>query len=87
MEDETYPFGPASENMFCRMSLPPAPDKRQSEPLSIDPRDEDQDVIVGHAVSFKGRQLYLTTEERGLVSRRTLGPMKQKVRDAHMTGP
>eukprot|EP00959_Pyramimonas_sp_CCMP1952_P089746 1877972-Pyramimonas_sp.AAC.1 len=45
MEDETYLFGPASGNMFCRMSLPPAPDERQSEPPSIDPRDEDQDVI------------------------------------------
>eukprot|EP00959_Pyramimonas_sp_CCMP1952_P315446 6602284-Pyramimonas_sp.AAC.1 len=26
-------------------------------------------------------------EERGRVSRRTLGPMKQKVRDAHILGP
>eukprot|EP00959_Pyramimonas_sp_CCMP1952_P214736 4493763-Pyramimonas_sp.AAC.1 len=69
------------------MSLPPAPDRRQREPLSIDPRDEDQNIIVGHAVSFKGRQLCLTTDERGLISRRTPAPMKQMVRDAHMTGP
>eukprot|EP00959_Pyramimonas_sp_CCMP1952_P251987 5265218-Pyramimonas_sp.AAC.1 len=81
------PVGPASGNMFCRASLPPAPDKRQSEPPPIDPRDGDQEVIVGHAVSFKGRQLSVTTEERGQIIRRTPGPMKQKVRDAHTTGP
>eukprot|EP00959_Pyramimonas_sp_CCMP1952_P446397 9346377-Pyramimonas_sp.AAC.1 len=65
MEDETCLFGPASGNMFCRMSLPPAPGERQREPPSIDPRDEDQDIIVGHAVSFKGRQLFVSAEERG----------------------
>eukprot|EP00959_Pyramimonas_sp_CCMP1952_P239562 5006707-Pyramimonas_sp.AAC.1 len=87
MEDETYPFGPASGNMFCSVSLLPAPDKRQSEPPPMDPRDGDQEVIVGHAVSSKGRQPYVSTEERGQISRRTPRPMKQKVRDAHMTGP
>eukprot|EP00959_Pyramimonas_sp_CCMP1952_P204544 4277089-Pyramimonas_sp.AAC.1 len=27
MDDETFPHGPASTNMFRRSSLPPAPDK------------------------------------------------------------
>eukprot|EP00959_Pyramimonas_sp_CCMP1952_P267119 5584783-Pyramimonas_sp.AAC.1 len=87
MEDEDCSFGPASENMFRRLNLPPAPDKRQSQPLHTDPNDGDQDVAAGHAVSFKVKQLYATAEKRGLISRRTPGPLKQMVYDAHITGP
>eukprot|EP00959_Pyramimonas_sp_CCMP1952_P046359 968030-Pyramimonas_sp.AAC.1 len=90
MDDETYPFGPASDNMFRRLSAPPALDKRQSRPLSTDPNDgdrDDRDVTVGHATLFKDKRLYVTTEERQQILRNTPGPLKQMIHDAHITGP
>eukprot|EP00959_Pyramimonas_sp_CCMP1952_P155641 3255567-Pyramimonas_sp.AAC.1 len=87
MEDENYFCGPACESLFRRVSLPPAPDRRQREPAPIHPRDGDQEIHVGLAVSFKGSQLHVSNEERGRIIQITPGPVRQKVRDAHMTGP
>eukprot|EP00959_Pyramimonas_sp_CCMP1952_P404729 8482081-Pyramimonas_sp.AAC.1 len=37
MEEEHYRPGPASENFFRRVSLPPAPDRRQRQPTPMYP--------------------------------------------------
>eukprot|EP00959_Pyramimonas_sp_CCMP1952_P105350 2202244-Pyramimonas_sp.AAC.1 len=87
IEEEHYRSGPASVNFFCRVSLPPAPDRRQRQPTDMLPQEEDQEINVGHADSFKGRQLYVSNNEGGLIIQRTPPAMRQKVREAHMTGP
>eukprot|EP00959_Pyramimonas_sp_CCMP1952_P095267 1992077-Pyramimonas_sp.AAC.1 len=51
------------------------------------PQEGDQEVNVGHAVSLSGRQRYVPNEERGQIIQRTPAAMRQKVREAHMTGP
>eukprot|EP00959_Pyramimonas_sp_CCMP1952_P343728 7199919-Pyramimonas_sp.AAC.1 len=87
MDDETFPYGPASVNMFRRSSLPPTPDKRQGQPRYRDPTDGDRDVTVGHAAAFREKRLYATTEERHRMLQATPEPLKQTLRDAHITGP
>eukprot|EP00959_Pyramimonas_sp_CCMP1952_P013173 278258-Pyramimonas_sp.AAC.1 len=73
--------------MFRRLRLPPTPDKRQGRPQHRDPYDGDREVTVGHAAEFKGRRLYVTTDERHRILQATPGPLKQMLQDAHITGP
>eukprot|EP00959_Pyramimonas_sp_CCMP1952_P226223 4730332-Pyramimonas_sp.AAC.1 len=43
MEDENYPLGPAFENLFRRVTLPPAPGRRQRQPTPLYPQKGDQE--------------------------------------------
>eukprot|EP00959_Pyramimonas_sp_CCMP1952_P435040 9109675-Pyramimonas_sp.AAC.1 len=56
MDDETFPHGPSSTNMFRRLCLRPTPDKRQGRPQYRDPYDGGREVTVGHAAEFKEKR-------------------------------
>eukprot|EP00959_Pyramimonas_sp_CCMP1952_P203276 4250772-Pyramimonas_sp.AAC.1 len=85
-EEEHYRSGPAFFNFFCR-DLPPAPDKRQRPPTNVLPQEDEEEIIVGHAHYFEDKELYISHDERPQVIQRTPPAMRQKIREAHMTGP
>eukprot|EP00959_Pyramimonas_sp_CCMP1952_P145845 3053639-Pyramimonas_sp.AAC.1 len=44
---------PTATNFFCRETLPPSPDVRQPLPTDDPPRQGGDEVVVGHANTFK----------------------------------
>eukprot|EP00959_Pyramimonas_sp_CCMP1952_P188328 3938518-Pyramimonas_sp.AAC.1 len=66
IDDLAQPLPTSSAERGCQK----APDKRQRKPTDALPQEDDQEINVGRAGRFRGKELYISPDERTRVIQR-----------------